>query len=93
MDRDWPAEWPLQRIDAAAQAADAAYIPVEPVRLVPPWTGPDPIEPRTIISVGGMFLVEAVGDPDDWYMGQRAPDGRIECWGQYGDIESALRAL
>jgi hypothetical protein len=40
-----------------------------------------------------VFLVESVSEPDDWYMGQRAKDGVIECWGRYGDIESALRAL
>lgn len=55
--------------------------------------GSEPIQPRTIIEVGGFYLVEAVNEPDDWYMGERGSDGVIVCWGKYGDIETALRGL
>ena len=55
--------------------------------------GAEPLDPRTIIEVGGLLLVETQDEPDDWYMGDRAKDGVIECWGRYGDIESALRGL
>jgi hypothetical protein len=60
------------------------------------WHGrhaPEPIQPRTIIEVGGFYLVEAVDEPDDWYMGERGSDGVIVCWSKYGDIETALRGL
>lgn len=91
--RDWPVEWPPERIAAVAEKAGAAYLDAsEPVRLAL-FEGSEPIEPRTIIEVGGLYLVEAVSEPDDWYMGQRRLDGVIECWGRYGDIETALRGL
>ena len=92
--RDWQSEWPPERIAAVAQTAGAAYLDRSPpVRLALSPEGSEPIQPRTIIEVGGLYLVEAVGEPDDWYMGQRRSDGTIECWGQYGDIETALRGL
>lgn len=91
--RDWPVEWPPERIAAAAQRPGATYLDAsQPVRLAR-LEGSEPIEPRTIIEVGGLYLVEAVDEPDNWYMGNRRPDGVIECWGRYGDIETALRAL
>jgi len=87
-------EWPPERIAALAQRAGAEYLDAsQPVRLALSPEGSQPIQPRTIIEVGGMYLVEAVDEPDDWYMGQRRSDGVIECWGKYGDIETALRAL
>lgn len=93
MVRDWPVEWPPERIAAAAQRDGAAYLNAsQPVRLAH-HEGSEPIEPRTIIEVGGLYLVEAVDEPDNWYMGSRGADGVIVCWGQYGDIEAALRAL
>jgi hypothetical protein len=78
----------------AESTVGAGYLePSLPVRVALSPEGSEPIEPRTIIEVGGLYLVEAVGEPDDWYMGQRRADGVIECWGQYGDLEAALRAL
>ena len=91
--RDWPREWPPERIAAVAQRGQAAYLDAsEPVRLAV-FEGSEPIQPRTIIEVGGLYLAEAVDEPGDWYMGQRRTDGVIECWGRYGDIETALRGL
>lgn len=77
----------------AAQRDGAAYLDAsQPVRLAH-LEGSESIEPRTIIEVDGTYLVEAVDEPDNWYMGSRGPDGAIVCWGRYGDIEAALRAL
>jgi hypothetical protein len=94
MERDWPTDWPTERIMTVAQADSARYLdPSETVRLAHFPTGHESIVARSIIEVGGLYLVESVDDPDNWYMGQRMPDGVLECWGQYGDLESALRSL
>jgi hypothetical protein len=94
MERDWRTEWPTERIATVAQADGAKYLdPSEFVRLALAPSGYEPIVARTIIEVGGLFLVESADDPDNWYMGQRRPDGVLECWGQYGDLASALRSL
>lgn len=91
--RDWPVEWPPDRIATVAQRSEATYEDAsQPVRLARS-EGSEPIEPRTIINVGGVYLIEAVDEPDSWYMGDRGPDGVIVCWGRYGDIETTLRAL
>ena len=91
MAQDWPTDWPPERIAELAQA-HAAYLPIEPVHVAR-LGGHDSIEPRTIIDVGGTFLVEAVDEPDDWYMGSRDSTGKIVCWGRYGKLETALRSL
>lgn len=95
MSRDWRKEWPAERIAAVARSTVGAAYPdaSQPVRLALHPEGSEPIKPRTIIEVGGLYLVEAEDEPDNWYMGRRGSDGVIECWGQYGDIETALRAL
>ena len=94
MERDWQTEWPTERIATVAQTDDAKYLdPSEFVRMALAPTGYEPIVARTIIEVGGLFLVESADDPDNWYMGQRLSDGVLECWGQYGDLASALRSL
>lgn len=94
MERDWRTEWPPERIAIVAQADGATYLdPSEIVRLALAPTGHEPIVARTIIEVGGLFLVESADDPDNWYMGRRTPDSVLECWGQYGDLASALRSL
>ena len=90
---DWPKEWPPERIMAVAGVSHAEYVePVEPVRLAL-VDGSTAMQPRTIVEVGGLFIVETIDEPGDWYMGQRVSDGVIECWGLYGDIENALRGL
>ena len=89
MERDWPREWPPERIaQVAHHEGEAAYLePSEVVRLIGLPTGAKRIEPRTIIQVGGVFLIESSDEPDDWYMGQRASDGDIECWGKYDQLK------
>jgi hypothetical protein len=79
MQHDWRTEWPPERLTAVGKADSADYVdPSQPVRIVP--SGHGSISARTIIEVGRSFLVESIDEPDDWYMGQRAPDGAIECW-------------
>jgi len=49
---------------------------------------------RRALAVGGLFLLEAEDEPDNWYMGQMAKDGAvIECWGTYGTLRDAIRGL
>jgi hypothetical protein len=50
----------------------------------------DRLRPRSVVRVGSTYLVEA--EPDDWYMGA-LDAGVIVCWGRYGRLEDALRAL
>ena len=89
MERDWRTEWPTERIATVAQADGAKYLdPSEIVRLNLAPTGYEPIVARTIIEVGGLFLVESTDDLDDWYMGRRMPDGVLECWGQYAILRA-----
>ena len=94
MERNWRTEWPTERIADIAQADDAKYLdPSAIVRFILAPAAYEPIVARTIIEVCGLILVESADDPDNWYMGQRLPDGVLECWGQYGDLASALRSL
>jgi hypothetical protein len=52
--RDWPTEWPLERIAAFAQTSFVAYLVAsEPVRLTLLSGGSEPMQTRTIIDVGG----------------------------------------
>ena len=37
------------------------------------------IEPG-MVSATGIFLVESVDEPDNWYLGDRDADGVIVCW-------------
>jgi hypothetical protein len=53
----------------------------------------EPLRVRRALSVGGLFLVEAEDEPDDWYMGQIAKDGTIQCWGRYGTLRDAIHGL
>jgi hypothetical protein len=91
--RDWQNEWPVERVAAAAGAVTARYLDSRQEVRVVSTSGRAPLTARTIIEVAGTFLVETVDEPDDWYLGERAPDGAIVCWGRYGDIEAALRSL
>ena len=90
---DWQRDWPPERLAETAGTGSAEYLePSMAVRLVG-LDEPVQLQPRTIIEVGGLFLVETVAEPDNWYMGQSRHDGVIECWGAYGALEAALRGL
>jgi len=85
--------WPLDRLRAVQGSDDVEYVadPLPVVILV----GPDehvPIRPRTIIRIGGQYLVEPADEPDNWCMGE-LNDGEIVCWGHYGTLERALGSL
>jgi hypothetical protein len=54
----------------------------------------EPLRVGRALAVGGLFLIEAEDEPDNWYIGQMAKDdGSIECWGQYGALSDAIRGL
>jgi hypothetical protein len=94
MPENWQSQWPPTRIAALARVDAARYLdPNESVRLALFPRGHESLVPATIIEVGGVFLVESIDNLGNWYMGVRGPDGVIECWGDYGDIEDALGAL
>ena len=48
---------------------------------------------KQILRVGGLYLVETIEEPDVWYMGDRQGEGPIYCWGSYGSLEDAVKAL
>jgi hypothetical protein len=91
--RDWPREWPPERVRAIAGGRHAKYVDGPPEARLMLLEGSEPIQVRTVIELDGVFLVEAAGEPDDWYMGARSRDGVIDCWGKYGDLESAIRSI
>lgn len=56
-------------------------------------TDKDKIEVRAIICFDGLCLVEETGDEGNWQMGQVDSNGNIYCWGYYGGIKEAIKAL
>ena len=40
----------------------------------------DELTATRILEVGGLYLVENEGDPDNWYMGTAEEDGTIHTW-------------
>jgi hypothetical protein len=93
MHHDWATEWPPERIAAVAQTDGARYISPEVIEVEKPQGRTRNTMARTIIEVGGHFLVELPDSPNDWLMGGRTPEGVIRCWGQYGELEITLRSL
>ena len=91
-------EWDIARIrsesgDERAQFVDgqvqaAIYVRQEEGRPVY-----EPLHVKRALAVGGLFLIEAEDEPDDWYMGQMAKDGSIQCWGRYGTLRDAIHGL
>ena len=51
------------------------------------------IDVKTIIDFAGLCLVEEIGEEDDWQMWQLDSDGSIYCWGNYGSLREAIKAL
>ena len=86
------ADWPLERLRAVAGIDDVEYVAGPLPVVIIGKAGRERIEPRTIIRIGGQYLVEPADDPDNWSMGALS-DGEIVCWGQYGPLEGALRSL
>ncbi len=48
---------------------------------------------KSILSIGGLYLVEEFDSEDDWMMGQKHKDGKIYCWGNYGQLKDAIDGL
>jgi len=49
--------------------------------------------PRRIIRVGGLYLLEISDELNEWHMGQRESDSTYIFWGNYGDLATALDSL
>jgi hypothetical protein len=85
--------WPVDRVREMTGEHDVEYLAAPHDVLLAGEATPSPLVPRTILRIGGRYLVEPVDEPDTWYMGERTPDAAIRCWGRYGALEVALRAL
>ena len=46
-----------------------------------------------MIDVGGLVLLEEKSDPGNWNMGDFSEKTGYVFWGEYGDLDSALRGL
>ena len=89
-----PEGWTLGRVREHAQAECAELIASD--RTVPvTQDGKDyePVDPSVILYVGGLYLVLARDEDDDWMMGAAEDDDTIVCWNYYGPLADALRAL
>jgi len=92
-------EWDIARIRAESGDEKAHFVdgPVKASIYARQEDGrsvDEPLRVRRALAVGGLFLIEAEDEPDNWYMGQMAKDGgSIECWGQYGPLLDAIRGL
>jgi hypothetical protein len=53
----------------------------------------DIIDVKQIIYFDGLCLVEEIGEEDDWQMGQIDSKSDIFCWGYYGTLKEAIKAL
>lgn len=84
-----PAGWTIERIRALSGDATAAVIPADrPVKL-----GDTSLDAELILSFHGLCLVRA-RDDEDWYMGELAADGTLNCWSSYGpDLADAIQGL
>ena len=82
----------MERLRAELGTDDVAYVTADRRAVLVGGHAPQEIRPRTIIRVGGQYLVERVDEPDNWFMGELRGD-TILCWGRYGSLESALRSL
>jgi len=49
--------------------------------------------PRRMIGVGGLYLLEIDDEPNEWHMGQLESDFTYGFWGNYGDLGTALKSL
>jgi hypothetical protein len=49
-------------------------------------------EPNRMIGVGGLYLLEEKGCPNEWYMGE-LKNSTYGFWGNYGDLKSAIEGL
>ena len=54
---------------------------------------PEKIIPESIISFEGLCLVEAMGEEDNWLMGDIHDDGNLYCWAYYGTLPNAINSL
>jgi hypothetical protein len=91
-------EWDVTRIRTESGDKNAHFIdgPVQASTYSRQEEGRpvyEPLRVKRVLAVGGLFLIEAEGESDDWYMGQKAKDGTIQCWGSYGTLRDAIQGL
>ena len=83
---------PVERLREELRTDDIEYLASHPRTVFMGGDAPEELRARTIIRIGGQYLVETADEPDSWFMGQLDGDA-IVCWGRYGPLESALRSL
>ena len=89
MSADMPS---VERLREELRTNDVEYLASHPRTVLVGGSAPEELRPRTIIRIGGQYLVQTAEEPDNWLMGQLDGDA-IVCWGSYGPLESALRSL
>jgi hypothetical protein len=79
---------------------DAVFIDPKEVNVFYEFVDPvskeqksEKIEIRYVIKISDYFLVEEVGDEDNWQVGNADSTGDIHCWTYYGTLKDAIRAL
>jgi hypothetical protein len=90
---DWQREWPPERLSKRSSCEKVEYLSVDrPVYFIGQGQE-EPLNPRTIIAFDDLCLVEAIEEPDIWWMGLLDTDGAVRTWGHYGDLENVIDAL
>jgi hypothetical protein len=94
-------KWDDERLKRVSKDPDAhwveaplpAAVSIHRDPLVPGSEHDEPLTPTRMIAFrGDLFLVEHLGEPDDWYMGMKE-NGVIRCWGKYGTLWDAILGL
>jgi hypothetical protein len=67
--------WPVDRVCEMTGEHDVEYLAAPHDVLLAGEATPSPLVPRTILRIGGRYLVEPVDEPDTWYMGERTGGG------------------
>jgi hypothetical protein len=83
---------PVERLRTRLRTDDVEYLATHPRAVLVGGDAPEELRPRSIIRIGGQYLVETADEPDTWLMGQLQGD-LIVCWGSYGSLDTALRSL
>jgi hypothetical protein len=84
-----PEEWDIVRIRSESGDQNAHFVDGQMRAAI----FDKPLRVKRALDVGGHFLIETEDEPDNWYMGEMAKDGTIECWGQYGTLANAIHGL
>ncbi len=88
-----PDGWTIERVREHAQANGLELISLDREVFIRASGDDEQVAPSVILHVGGLYLVLAEGDTDDWMMGDADDNGTIRCWAYYGALGDALRAV